>query len=40
MDEMTNAELDTLLETLARLVEGTAKDVPDAARIIRETKTK
>lgn len=36
-DEMTNAELKSLLETLAKLVEATAKDPTDAARIIRET---
>ena len=34
---MTNAELTALLETLAKLVEATAKDAADAARIIRET---
>lgn len=33
---MTNAELTTLLETLAKLVEATAKDAKDAARIIRD----
>ena len=36
MEEMTNAELAVLLETLAKLVEATAKDAEDAARIIRE----
>ena len=36
--DMTNAELNALLETLAKLVEATAKDPQDAARIIRETK--
>lgn len=36
MEEMTNAELTVLLETLAKLVEATAKDAEDAARIIRE----
>ena len=42
MDEqgMTNAELDAFLETLAKLVEATAEDAKDAARIIREAKTK
>lgn len=35
-EEMTNAELTALLETLAKLVEATAKDPQDAARIIRE----
>lgn len=37
---MTNAELNALLETLAKLVEATAKDAADAAQIIRDTKTK
>ena len=36
MEEMTNEELTALLETLAKLVEATAKDASDAARIIRE----
>jgi hypothetical protein len=36
MDEMTNAELTVMLELLAELVEATAKDAEDAARIIRE----
>lgn len=36
MEEMTNAELTVLLETLAKLVEATAKDAQDAARIIRD----
>lgn len=35
---MTDAELNALLETLAKLVEATVKDPQDAARIIRETK--
>ena len=33
---MTSAELTTLLETLAKLVEATAKDPADAAKIIRD----
>lgn len=33
---MTNTELTVLLETLAKLVEATATDATDAARIIRE----
>ena len=33
---MTNAELTVLLETLAKLVEATAKDAEDATRIIWE----
>lgn len=32
---MTNAELAAFLETLAKLVEATAKDAKEAARIIR-----
>jgi len=36
-EEMTNAELTALLETLAKLVEATAQNPQDAARIIRET---
>ncbi len=37
--KMTNAQFDALLETLAKLVEK-AKTVEEAARIIREAKTK
>jgi len=40
MDEMTTAELAAFLEVLAKLVEATAKDAKDAARIIREAKPK
>ena len=36
IDSMTQTELASYLETLARLVEATAKDPQDAARIIRE----
>ena len=36
LEGMTNAELTVLLETLAKLVEATAKDAQDAARIIRD----
>ncbi len=35
-DSMTQTELASYLETLAKLVEATAKDAADAARIIRE----
>ena len=35
-DEMTQTELKSYLETLEKLVEATAKDPQDAARIIRE----
>lgn len=36
--EMTNAELNAMLELLAKLVEQTASSAEDAARIIREAK--
>lgn len=36
LDSMTQTELASYLETLAKLVEATAKDPQDAARIIRE----
>ena len=35
---MTNAEFNSFLETLAKLVESTAKDPQDAAKIIRDAK--
>ncbi len=35
-EDMSIYELTALLETLAKLVEATAKDAQDAARIIRE----
>lgn len=35
---MTQTELAIFLETLAKLVEATARDAEDAARIIREAK--
>ena len=35
-DHLTQAELTVLLETIAKLIEATAKDATDAARIIRE----
>ncbi len=37
-DEMTQTELRVFLETIAKLVEATAIDPADAARIIREAK--
>lgn len=36
-DEMTTPGLKSFLETLAKLVEATAKDAQDAGRIIRES---
>lgn len=35
-DDMTQTELKVFLETIAKLVEATAKDPEDAARIIRD----
>jgi len=37
---MTNAEFNSFLETLAKLIEGTAKDIEEAAKIVRDAKTK
>ena len=39
-DGMTNAEFNAFLETLAKLVEATAKTPDEAAAIIRQSKTK
>lgn len=39
-DGMTNAEFNSFLETLAKLVESTAKTPEEAAQIIRDAKTK
>lgn len=36
---MSNQQLDSLLETLARLIEAEADTVAEAARIVREAKT-
>lgn len=36
---MTNAQLDALLETLARLIEAKATTTEEAAEIVREAKT-
>lgn len=41
MDEnMSNDQLNSLLETLARLIEAKATTVEEAARIVRDAKTK
>ncbi len=37
---MTNAQLNEYLEMLAKLIESKATTVEDAAKIIREAKTK
>lgn len=36
---MTNQQLNTLLETLAKLIESKAKTPEEAAAIVREAKT-
>jgi len=40
MNGMTNAQLNTFLETLAKLIENKAQTVSEAAEIVREAKTK
>lgn len=40
MDEMTTPELNQYLETLAKLIEATAKTPEEAARIVRDSKVK
>ena len=40
MDEMTTAELNQYLETIAKLIEATAKDTETAAKIVRDSKVK
>ena len=37
--DMTNAQLDAFLETLAKLVENKATTVEEAAELIRQAKT-
>lgn len=37
---MSNAQYDALLEVIARLIEAKAASVEEAARIVREAKTK
>ena len=39
MEEMTNTELNTLLELLAQLIEAKAKTPAEAAEIVRKAKT-
>ena len=38
-DEMTNAQFDAFLETIARRIENEAKTAEEAAKIVREAKT-
>lgn len=37
--EMSNAQFDAFLETLAKLIESKAQSVEEAAQIVRESKT-
>lgn len=37
-DGMTNAQLNALLETIARRIEAEAKNAAEAAQIVREAK--
>ncbi len=39
MNQMTNAQWDAVLETIARRIESEAVTPEDAARIVREAKT-
>lgn len=39
-EEMTNAEFDAFLETLAQLIEAKAETIAEAAAIIRDKKSK
>ncbi len=36
---MTNAQYDSMLETLARLIEAAAKTPEESAQIVRDAKT-
>jgi len=38
--EMTTAELNQFLENIAKLIEATAKDTEEAAKIVRDSKVK
>ena len=40
MNPMTTVELNQYLETIAKLIEATARDVPEAAQIVRDSKVK
>ena len=40
MDEMSSAELNQYLENIAKLIEATAKDPEEAAKIVRDSKVK
>ena len=40
MSEMTTAELNQYRETIAKLIDATAKDTEAAAKIVRDSKVK
>lgn len=40
MEEMTAAEVNQYLEVIAKLIEASAKDVQEAANIVRDGKIK
>jgi hypothetical protein len=40
MDQMTTAELNQYLETIAKLIEATAPDPKTAAKIVRDSKVR
>jgi len=40
MKKMTNAQWDAMLEIIAKRIEESAKNPEDAAKIVREAKTK
>ena len=40
MEDMTNAQFNEFLETLAKLIEAKADSVEEAAQLVREAKTK
>lgn len=39
-DQMTTAELNQYLETIAKLIEATAHDAKSSAKIVRDSKVK
>ena len=39
-EELTNDQLNTMLETLAKLIEAKAKTIQEDAQIVRDAKTK
>ena len=39
-EEMTNDQLNMILETIAKLIEAKANTVQEAAQIVRDAKTK